>query len=207
MGRTIRWTALILAAAVAACAQSEPSRFYLISSLPAADAPRPAGQALRAVSLLVGPVEIAKHLDRPEIVTFASANQIQLAEFDRWAEPLGDNLTRVLAENLAVLVPTDRIATFPEKRRQTYDLQVALAVSTLEVRSDNRMTMVVQWTLLGDDGRDVLVDRRSTFSEQAAPGYEAMAGTISATVAKLSREIAEAVRTASAPQPAGRPRR
>ena len=55
----------------------------------------------------VGPITVPKYLDRPQIVTRSGRNQLALGEFDRWAEPLQDNVLRVLAENLAFLIPTD----------------------------------------------------------------------------------------------------
>ena len=40
-------------------------------------------------------------------------NRFDLSENDRWAEPLDENLTRVLAKNLSVLLRTDRIVVYP----------------------------------------------------------------------------------------------
>ncbi len=46
-------------------------------------------------------------------MTRVGGNALRLAEFDQWAAPLGDNFTRVLAENLVMLIPTERVAIFP----------------------------------------------------------------------------------------------
>ena len=67
---------LALAAVLAACGESAPSRFYLLSATPpSANAPAP-----RAVALGVGPIQMPRHLDRAQIVSFTSANQLQLAK-------------------------------------------------------------------------------------------------------------------------------
>src|SRR5215510_6709686 len=79
-----------------ACA-SMPSRFYILNTLPAQV---PAAAAERGPVIGVGPITMPKYLDRPEIVTRASQNQLTFGQFDRWAEPLQDNVFRVLAENL-----------------------------------------------------------------------------------------------------------
>ena len=80
------------------CASSPPARFYLLSSLdtappgmkPAADEP--------CVSIGIGPVKMPDYLEQTKIVTRGEGNQLTLAEFDRWAELLKDNLVRVLAK-------------------------------------------------------------------------------------------------------------
>ena len=79
---------------------STPSRFYVLSSLSASETIA-ATAATQGPVIGVGPITLPKYLDRPQIVTRAGSNQLALAEFDRWAEPLQDNVARVLAENLA----------------------------------------------------------------------------------------------------------
>ena len=55
-------------------------------------------------------------------------NQLALGEFDRWAEPLQDNFARVLAENLARLIPTDQVLLHAWPRSATLDYQVTVDV-------------------------------------------------------------------------------
>ena len=86
-----------------ACA-STPSRFYILNTLTASET-IPATAAARGPVIGVGPITFPKYLDRPQIVTRASRHQLTLGEFDRWAEPLQDNVSRVLAENLALPHP------------------------------------------------------------------------------------------------------
>src|SRR6266540_6222252 len=90
-----------------ACA-STPSRFYILNTLPVSEM-TPATAAERGPVIGVGPITLPKYLDRPQIVTRASRNQLTLGEFDRWAESLQENFSSVLVENLALLIPTDHI--------------------------------------------------------------------------------------------------
>jgi uncharacterized lipoprotein YmbA len=64
-----------------ACA-STPSRFYLLNTLPASETV-PATAAGRGPVVGVGPITLPKYLDRPQLVTRASRNQLTLGEFDR----------------------------------------------------------------------------------------------------------------------------
>jgi len=53
----------------------------------------------------VGPVTLPPYLDRSQIVMSDRANELNLAEFDQWAESLQTNFTRVLGENLVAVDP------------------------------------------------------------------------------------------------------
>jgi len=70
---------------------------------------------LSTVQNVVGPVELPEYLDRPQIMTCESRNELQFAEFDRWAGSLEKAFSRVLAVNLSILLSTDRVAVYPWK--------------------------------------------------------------------------------------------
>ena len=186
--------AVLGTAALAACAPTQPSRFYVLTPIAAATALSPTATR-NGPAVTVGPVELPKHLDRSEIVTFASRSRVDLAEFDRWAEPLSDNIARVVAANLSVLVPTDNISLFSSRRALPYDFQVVVDVLTLQVTPERSVSLVAAWTVFAQDGRKLLSSAKSEFSEAAtAAGVEAVVEAINRTVASLSGEIASAVR-------------
>jgi uncharacterized protein len=106
---------------------STPARFYILNTLPAAET-RPATAAEQGPVIGVGPITVPKYLDRPQIVSRAGRHQVTLGEFDRWAEPLPDNMTRVLAENLALLIPTDHMLLYAWPRSAALDYQVQVEV-------------------------------------------------------------------------------
>src|SRR5919109_1073251 len=100
---------------IGGCA-SQPSRFYLLSAPPSAE-PVPLGTSGgQGATIGVGPVTLPRYLDRPQIVTQTSPYELKLAEFDRWAEALDINFSRVLAENLSLLLPTARVVLAPWPR-------------------------------------------------------------------------------------------
>src|SRR5512145_1644163 len=79
---------------------SQPSRFYLLSAMPDNITASPAMSNQQAPTIGVGPITLPRYVDRPQIVTRTGPYEIKLAEFDRWAEGLDANFSRVLAENL-----------------------------------------------------------------------------------------------------------
>ena len=93
---------------LAACTTTPPSRFYTLSSLPAAGPP-PAGAATQI--LLIGTVELPQTLDRPQFVTRSGANKVDVAELDRWSEPLDGMVRRILAADLTARLGGYRILT------------------------------------------------------------------------------------------------
>jgi uncharacterized lipoprotein YmbA len=150
------------------------------------------------VALGVGPVALPEYLNRTQIVTRAGENQLQLAEFDRWAEPLTRSFTRVLVLNLSTLLSTDRIALHPWNRSTPIEYQVTVDVARFEAGRDGTASLLVRWSIVDGVQRRTLLMRKSIFSEPiTSEGYEATVASMSRLVGALSREIAEAIREIS----------
>ena len=99
--------------ALAGCASTPPTQFYVLPSLAGSDTAPLSAADSRDLTIGVGPVTLPPYLDRPQIVTNTSRAKLTLAEFDQWAAPLHDIFSRALAENLALLIPTDRVLLHP----------------------------------------------------------------------------------------------
>jgi uncharacterized lipoprotein YmbA len=149
----------------------------------------------RCVSIGIGPVEIPDYLDQPQIVTRATTSEIRLAEYERWAEPLKDNFTRVLAQNLSNLVCIKEISFFPWRREIPRDYRVEVKVIRFDGSPGDKVILEAWWRLVSGDGKILLQSRRSNFSESVDGGdYKSLVLTHSRAHAALSREIAEAVK-------------
>lgn len=180
--------------AATGCATSPPSRFYLMTPLPEADRPRQSAQRDSAPALGVGPVKLPAYLDRPEVVTRSSPNALQVAEFDRWGEPLEDNFKRVLAMNLGVLADTDRVSIYPWPRSASVDCQVTVGVDRFDAAADGQVVLMARWQVLGGEEGRVVRSGRTVVTEPAVTSnYEALASVMSGAMATLSREIAAAI--------------
>lgn len=179
---------------VGGCA-SQPSRFYLLSALANTETASPGASGQQGPTIGVGPVTLPRYVDRPQIVTRTSPYEIKLAEFDRWAEALDSNFTRVLAENLSILLPTARVVMSPWPRATPIDYQITVDVTHFLSQVGGDSLLIADWTLFKGEGQDALTSGRSRFS--ASPGgqdYAAMVAAMSQTVASLSREIATTIR-------------
>jgi hypothetical protein len=150
------------------------------------------------VAIGVGPIKLPEHLDRPEIVTRTSSNQLELAEFDRWAGPLADDFNRALAVNLSILLSTDRVSIFPWRKSVPIEYQVVVDVARFDGELGGDVWLIARWTLLRGDDKKVLSMESSRISEPSSDrGYEAMVAAQSRALAHLSRKIARTIRSIS----------
>jgi uncharacterized lipoprotein YmbA len=177
--------------ALGACA-STPSHFYLLNPLSPSEA-IPATAAAQGPVIAVGPVTVPKYLDRPQIVTRAGRNRLTLGEFDRWAEPLPDNIARVLGENLARLVPTDHILLQTWPRPANLDYQVRVEALQFDGGLGGESTLLALWSLLDEGERPLLTQRASLTVPVAGRDYEAMVQALNQMLEALSRDIAAAI--------------
>ena len=173
---------------------SPPSSYYILSPLSDMKAEAPPSSAEKKITLAVGPVVIPKHLDRSQIVKRTSRHQLVLASLDQWAEPLKDNFTRVLVENLSSLLGTDRVETYPWHRSITVDYQVVVEVIRFDANSMGKSILIARWKVFGNNGREFLFSRRSEFSKQVTEkDLESVVETMSGNLGELSNEIAAAL--------------
>jgi uncharacterized lipoprotein YmbA len=177
---------------------SAPSEFYILNSLPDPVEKRPIPAADGCFVIGLGPVSLPKYVDRPEIVTRVSPNRLEVAGFDRWAEPVTGNFTRVMAENLSTVLCTDRVVFYPWPRATAIDYQINVEVVRMDGSFKGDAVLTAKWSISGKDGEKVLLSKRSSFSRPATPDtYEGFVAALSETVADLSREVAEGIRAVS----------
>jgi uncharacterized lipoprotein YmbA len=113
-------------ATVAAGCSSPPAKYYTLSAV------APPASAPSKISVVVGPVAVPSVIDRPQIVVTSSANQVTVDEFSRWASPVQDNLTRVVADNLVALLGTPRVTLFQSALGADVDYRVQIEVRNFE---------------------------------------------------------------------------
>lgn len=184
--------ATLAALLLGGCGTSPDTRFYVLSA--AQEPLRPVAGREREIALGVGPVELPEYLDRPQIVTRTGQNELQLGEFDKWAESLEDSVPHVLAENLAACLPSRKVVTYPWKRSAQVDYQLVVKVIRFE-GSGGESVLNVRWSVSSGDGKTELLVRESRYTEPAAgTDYRATVAAMSRALGRFSRDVAEAVR-------------
>ena len=193
---------MILWLALAGClgGPSAPTNFYMLSPLsPSQAGISPATEEAR-IHIGLETVVVPEYLDRNEIVVNLDNTVYQLAEFDQWAEPLSDNLTRVLGQNLTNLLRDDSIGVILASETSIpLDYRLEVDVLRLDGNLGDQVTLVAQWALLEGEDDDLKLVRRSEYQERAADKtYKGLVLAQSRTVEKLSRDIAAAIKKALA---------
>lgn len=185
-----------------ACATTPASRFYLlVPDEQSAATPVLPGDP----QIGVGPVSLPKYLDRPQMVTRGQSAEIHLAATERWAEPLQENFTRVLAENLSRRLGTGRISIEPSRNRGDIQYRVTADVLQFDADASGQIRLVAYWNIHDRDGASLTGMQKSEIitSVAAAGDTGRTVDQMSAAITLLGRRIAEqltAVATAAAKQ-------
>jgi hypothetical protein len=172
----------------AGCASSPPSRFYTLSAVPGP----PATSSDLAVT--VGPVSVPAAVDRPQIVVTVSANEVRLDETARWASPLEDNIARVVAENLVAMLGTPRVALSLQAASGSSDYRATIDVQRFDSVPGEAATLDAVWVVSRARSGKTETGRTTVREAVSESGYEALAAGHSRALARLSQDIAEAVR-------------
>jgi uncharacterized protein len=184
---------------------SAPARLYVLTPGPEATVDPPGIQGPCGLALGVGPVQLPDLLDQAQIVTRRHADEINRAEFDRWAEPLTDSVPRVLAEDLAALLKTERIAIFPWDPEQTVRYQIVVDVQRFDGTLGGEVVLDARWRILAADGTERAVRRSVLTQPTGGPGYETVVAAMSRALMGLSREIAATLDKLPPTGPGGAP--
>lgn len=165
--------------------------YYLLESIAPVSVPDD-GQGLEHV-VGVGPVDLPVYLDRPQMVIGEVPGRLQLAEYHRWGEPLRDSVTRVMAENLAQLLPRSHLLPFPWSRAIVPDCQVEIHVLRFHVGAQGLSELKANWSLVSHNKVLMLREFRSEIPVEGS-GFAERVHAQSLNMAALSREIASSLK-------------
>ncbi len=175
---------------------SAPTNFYMLSTLGPSQAKTATTTAEDRIRIGLATVVVPEYLNRNEIVVNLDDTVYQLAEFNQWAEPLNDNLTRVLAENLTNLLQDTLISVFLSSDSSIPpDYRLEVDVLRLDGNLGGRVALVAQWALLEAEEDDLILMRRAEYQEPTAgKTYKGLVLAKSRTIETLSRDIAAAIK-------------
>ena len=175
---------------------SAPTNFYMLSPLSLSQTRTIETTKEDRIRIGLETVVVAEYLNRNEIVVNLDNTVYKLAEFNQWAEPLSDNLTRVLAENLANMLRDDSIGVFLSADSSIpLDYRLEIDVIRLDGNLGDQVTLVAQWALLEAEEDNLKLMRRSQYQEPAVDNtYKGLVLAKSRAIEKLSRDIAAAIK-------------
>ena len=186
--RIINLSAVLFLAVIAAGCSSAPSRFYTLNSTATVD-----GAANSNVAVIVGPVSIPAEVDRPQFTVQVAPNRVAVDEFNRWAAPLNDNIARVVAGNLAVLLGTPRVATVPGANFNSA-YRVTISVQRFESVPGKSVLVDAVWVVRPPSVGAAQSGRTVATEPVSGDAFDALAAAHSRALAKVSSDIAAAIR-------------
>ena len=186
----------LVATAAAGCGPSATARFYTLNSTATAQ-----GVPATSYAVAVGPVSVPGDVDRPQFVVQAAQNRVALQEFDRLAAPLDEAIARVVAGDLAVLLGTTQVATVPLPPGFTPAYQVTIDVQRFESVPGKGVVVDAVWVVRRSAGGDPRMGRTVASDAAGGEGFDALAAAHSRALAKVSGDVAAAIRAAAAEKP------
>lgn len=178
---------LILAAG---CATTPEARFYALAAVATPPAAADAGP-----SLAIGPVDLPRYLDRPQIVSRAGDNRLLVDEFNRWGGALDQEITAVLAQALGQRLGTQRVYSYPSRIAPEVDYRIALEVRRFDGELGGDVALEAAWSLVDDRTGAILRTRRVDYREPTAgPDHAAYVAALQRTLQQLAEELAAELR-------------
>jgi hypothetical protein len=180
----------ILLLGLTACGTTARKEFYLLTPTASVTA---AASTQKPLLISVGPVTLPEYLDRSQIITRRSESELDLADGHRWAEPLQENFTRVLAEDLRALSGNGRVIIHPNRESTAADYRVTVEVARFDADAQGQVTLIAVWTIHDGGKTRVVHSRRAEYRRESGSGYPALVTALSETIGQLSEDIFAAI--------------
>jgi len=173
---------LALLVALAGCASSPTARQFTLAARPGAQSERYSGNiAVRAVNL-------PKYLDRPQLVRYSDAYELSMSEFERWGEPTGDMVTRVLIRDVAVRLPRSQVFAASGPLTGPVDATLEVNIAHFEAEPAGPVVLSAQW-LFQREGKKGRLRSADIRVQANANGPTDLAAAMSDALAQLSDRI------------------
>ncbi len=178
----------LVTAAASGCGTTAPSRFYTLDATAGPD-----GAAPVAYGIMVGPVSVPAAVDRPQFVVQAAPNRVDVDEFNRWAAPLNDSIAQAVAGDLVKLLGTPNVAAAP---LANFDpaYRVTIEVQRFDSAPGQAALLEAVWTVRKASGGVTRSGRTVAREAVQGDGFDALAAAHSRALAKMSGDIAAAIR-------------
>ena len=187
--------------------ESPPTRYYILSEVPRTVLPPPA--ASKAIIAVVE-ITMSDYLDTRNFVTRPTENTVDLAQFDQWGAPFRPHVSRTLKNNIANLVPSERVLLSPLSIPVRVDYEIRTDIQRFEQDPTGNVVLEARWGLIDLNNRKAVELQTTSISkpvvlDEPADGddrstvirnkYQAIAEAMSAALGDMSRDISAVIRS------------
>lgn len=198
------WPLLLLAfaafAGLTGCGVLKPAkstaRYYVLTPVAATQT----GSGSLAVGL--GQVKLPAYLFNTSVAVRKGTNEIEYLPSALWAERLNTGFQRVLAANLALALPTDRIH-LSAWQKDAVAAEVYVTLEQFDVDSAGRGQLIARWRILSPGGEKTLKSGESRLTRLGPDPETNPSGaiaTLSELLADFSHDLVKSLREATSGQ-------
>lgn len=178
----------ILTAVLTGCGHTPPSNYYILRAY----AQPPSTHS--TISLGIGPIRVPEYLQTNMLATSKGSNRLYLAQENRWAEPLEAGINRVISLNLAGLLRTQDVRTYPWNPKRPPDYALKVRVLELEATPGQANLVIESLIVRSSDGASL--ERNMT--QFSTPMDNSNADSVASAYSKLfylfSQDAANSIR-------------
>ncbi|OEU73035.1 MAG: hypothetical protein BA864_09980 [Desulfuromonadales bacterium C00003093] len=189
----IRYLFLVFLLFLNACIQlgsePQPLRHYLLQPMTETRNYLPE----QNLNLTLEPMEFPSYLDRPQLVTVNQQKQVVIANVDRWAEPLQENLTRILKENLTRQFSNIEVATFPGKAPVAEHLQLKLTINHFDGILGKNSHVDIRWELIRSATTEIMTQGHFVSQKPLDSSYLDLVSKLNSAITEFSLLLGETI--------------
>ena len=111
----------------------------------------------------VGPVEIPRSLNRPQLIYRKNNNEILFSEQNQWAGSLREEIQKVLVDRIIDVSGSSRIMHYPWLHDLKPEYEVRIRIERLDGVLGKEVVLEAHWDLLTSRGKELLASRESRF--------------------------------------------
>jgi uncharacterized lipoprotein YmbA len=189
--------ALTLGAGLTGCSFLKPAqstdRHFVLTPVTASGS---ASVPDKSLAVGLGQVKLPAYLFNSSLAVRKGTNEIDYLPSALWAERLDIGFQRVLAADLALVLPTDHIQLSAWQKEDVV-AEVYITIEQFDVDASGRGVLVAQWRVLSPGGEKILKAGGSRLTHQGPkPNVDASAAvsTLSELVGDLSRQLAQVIK-------------
>ena len=172
------------------CGSAPPEHFYTLEPSAAITS----AESRNTFSVSVGAVTLPEAVDRAQMVVRIGSNQVEQIEDRRWAESLRFAIPRVVGSNLSRYLPGAAVSGRSDAAVDgTIKYRVTIDILRFESRLADGITLEARWRIQGPG--QIARTAAASFTETAdANSYDELAAAHGRALARLSQNIAQALR-------------
>ena len=140
----------------------------------------------------VNRVQLPKYVDRPQMVTQQKDSlQINISEYNRWVELPSMLATRIITEDLSVLLPAAQIK-MSQSQGEKFERTISVEIIKLNAVLGGQAELEA-WYTIKDNSKKLLTQQKFTHTVAIGKTYDDVSKGYSQLLAALSQTIATAL--------------